>query len=760
MSYLILFVYDENSDRESFNSQLASIRTQIDQHYDEKYVTVIDSNPEDALLSLNADSSICAVCVDWTDKSAVGARDLYSAARTISPDFPTFLLVQAECYTDTPADIMELSTELVWPIEDTEDFIAKRIILSAEKYIAKIIPPLTSAMIDFAERSEYSWHTPGHAGGTAFRKTAVGREFFDYYGETLFRNDLSISVGELGSLLDHSGPIGESEKYISKVFGSDRSYSVTNGTSTSNRVVYEASVTKDDIALVDRNCHKSVEQSLTLTGARPAYLMPLRNYLGIIGPIPLASLKSKALAKNIKNSALTKDLKDKTPRHVTITNSTYDGLLYNAKDVVETLKSSVNRIHFDEAWYGYARFNPLYAGRFAMYGEAKDVDRDGPTVFATQSTHKLLAAFSQASYIHVRDGKDAIAPELFNESFMMNASTSPFYPIIASNEVSAAMMDEAGERLTGLCIEEAIDFRQNIMRYHRDFAKKGEWFFTTWQADKVKVPRKKLPVDFADADPEFLAKDPDSWVLHPGDDWHGFKNIPDGYCMLDPIKVSIVTPGVKRNGKLEKGDDTKRPGIPAMLLSLYLDTKGIINEKTNDFTVLVLFSMGITKGKWGTLASAMLQFKRDYDANASLDDVFPDLVAAYGGRYSDYGLKDLADEMFDQIKFSGQIEAENNAFGELPKAEITPQAAYQKLVHGEVEQVRITDAAGRIAATGIVPYPPGIPLIMPGELIEKGGNHLAYLSALESFDRGFKGFEHDSHGVEIKGGNYYIYVLK
>ncbi len=318
----------------------------------------------------------------------------------------------------------------------------------------------------------------------------MGRVFFDYFGENLLRSDLSISVGALGSLLDHSGPIGEHERYAARVFGAHRTYSVTNGTSTSNRVIWAAAVGAGQIALCDRNCHKSIEHSLVMGGGIPQYLVPLRNRYGIIGPIPPERINKQAIAAGIKANTLVPAGADTKPVYAVITNSTYDGLCYNAKRVQELFEPSVDRIHFDEAWYAYARFNPIYRDRHAMHGDPKD--HKGPTIFATHSTHKLLAALSQASFLHIRDGRGAIPHARFNEAFMMHASTSPFYPIIVSNDVTAAMMDgPGGLALTSESIEEAVAFRQAMGRVHREFAKKKEWFFNTWNADRVSVGKGK-----------------------------------------------------------------------------------------------------------------------------------------------------------------------------------------------------------------------------------------------------------------------------
>ena len=195
-----------------------------------------------------------------------------------------------------PIDVMEMVDEFVWTLEDTAAFVGGRVAASVRRYVEVMLPPLAAALMRFTQEYEYSWHTPGHTGGTAFLKSPVGRVFFDYFGENMLRSDLSISVGSLGSLLDHSGPMGEHEKYAARVFGAHRTYSVTNGTSMSNRVIFMAAVARDQVALCDRNCHKSIEHSLVMTGAIPQYLVPLRNRYGIIGPIPPARLSKDAIA--------------------------------------------------------------------------------------------------------------------------------------------------------------------------------------------------------------------------------------------------------------------------------------------------------------------------------------------------------------------------------------------------------------------------------------------------------------------------------
>jgi arginine/lysine/ornithine decarboxylase len=701
---------------------------------------------EDGHSVILSDSALHAILMDWTlggDHDHANATSLLDFVRSRNDKIPIFLMAERGEASSIPTSVMEQVDEFIWTLEDTAAFVGGRVAAASKRYLEVMMPPLAAALMKFTQEYEYSWHTPGHTGGTAFLKSPVGRVFFDYFGENLLRSDLSISVGALGSLLDHTGPIGEHEKYAARVFGAHRTYCVTNGTSTSNRLIMTAAVARDQIALCDRNCHKSIEHGLVLTGGVPTYLVPLRNRYGIIGPIPPSRLAKTAIDAAIAANPLVGDGIERRPVYSVITNSTYDGLCYDARRVQELLDPSVDRIHFDEAWYAYARFNPIYRDRHAMHGDP--VDHQGPTVFATHSTHKLLAALSQASMLHVRDGRSPIPHARFNESFMMHASTSPFYPIIVSNDVTTAMMDgPGGPALTGEAIEEAIAFRQTMGRVHRQFVEKGDWFFNTWNPDRLE-----------EADAHELATNPGAWVLHPGESWHGFGDIEDGYCMLDPIKVSVVTPGVKEEGGLGTS------GIPATLVTAYLHRRGIEVEKTTDFTLLFLFSIGITKGKWGTLLNALLDFKRDYDRNTPLAEVLPEILAAGPDVYAGLGLRDLAEQMFAQLRDTQQTHWLAEAFSTLPAPVMTPAAAYQRLVRDRIEHVPLDRLADRVLATSVVPYPPGIPMLMPGEATgAANGPYLSYLRALSLWDSRFPGFGHDTHGVENRGGTYYVQCLK
>jgi len=716
------------------------------------------ASPADARAAYSNLPSVDCILINWnlggdTAKKHKETMQLIKEIRNRNEDIPIFLM--AEPTSEMPAsltvDMIREINEYIYVMEDTPEFIAGRIRAAAKRYQDRLLPPFFGELVKFSEDFEYSWHTPGHAGGTAFRKSPAGRLFHSFFGEQLFRSDLSISVGELGSLLDHSGPIGEAERYAAKVFGADMTYFVTNGTSTANKIVYFGRVTQDDIVMVDRNCHKSAEHALTMTHSIAVYLIPTRNRYGIIGPIPPEEMTQKAIKAKIAACPLTKNLSDKKPVHAVITNSTYDGLCYHAKEVEALLGKSVDSIHFDEAWYAYARFNPIYKDRFAMRDGAKD--KNGPTVFATQSTHKLLAALSQASMIHIRNGRVPVDHCRFNEGFMMHSSTSPLYTIIASLDVSSKMMDGAsGRQLTTESIEEAVRFRRIMARVEREIGTgktKTDWWFPMWQPATITDPKTRKKIAFADASLDTLRDNPSCWTLHPKEKWHGFDGLPDNYCMLDPIKVTILMPGVNDDGTLAKW------GIPAAVVVKFLDTRGIINEKSGDYSILFLFSIGITKGKWGTLITELFEFKRLYDENVPLEEVFSDLTTKWPERYGGMTLADLVAEMHAFKKDHRMCELLQQAFSLLPEPATTYADAYRKLVKNEVEQIPIAKAGNRIVATGIVPYPPGIPLLAPGE--RTGGQKepvLQYLIAMQDFDKRFPGFEHDTHGIENVNGEY------
>lgn len=426
--------------------------------------------------------------------------------------------------------------------------------------------------------------------------------------------------------------------------------------------------------------------------------------------------------------------------------------------MVKHLGGSVPRIHFDEAWYAYARFHPLYKGRFAM--DADDTP-DRPTIFAVQSTHKMLPSLSMASMIHVK--KSDRAPlnfDDFNDSFMMHGTTSPYYPIIASIDVAVSMMQgESGYSLVQESIEEAIGFRKAVVSVKRQIREQeGEsaWFFDVLQPTEVHDSNSGERYSFEEAPLSLLSHDPECWALRAGETWHGFADadLADTNSMLDPVKVTITCPGINTLGGYEE------QGIPGYLLTKFLDDRRIEIARTGDYTVLILFSVGITKGKWGTLIESMLAFKKLYDTDALAIDAIPSLKGQ-SPHYDHLTLKQLCQSMHEKMQELDLMKHINDAVNTDPEPVMTPAAAYQKVVRYKAEHIRLDDFSGRIAASMLVPYPPGIPVLMPGERMPEGDKGIiGYLRALQDFDKHFPGFEHEIQGVNVDDkGDFWVRAI-
>ena len=731
------------------------------------FKVIIARSERDGWKIFTSRADVCCILLDWDMGEGAGEffRDqveMVDKMRERNDRVPIFIFTRKLDIKDIPAEILRRVDGYVWKLEDTPDFIAGRMEQAIKGYVDQLLPPFFKELVRYVNEYKYAWHTPGHTGGVAFLKSPVGRPFFRFFGENALRSDLSVSVPELGSLLEHSEVVGEAERKAALTFGADRTYFVTNGTSTANKIVWHGCVTPGDVVLVDRNCHKSIQHAITMTGTVPIYLIPIRNEYGIIGPIPAREFDPAVVAMKIKDCPLIKGRKAAGARLAVVTNSTYDGLCYSLKEIEERLKGTVDNLHFDEAWYGYARFHPLFAGR---YGMSASGDRgDCPTIFATQSTHKVLAAFSQGSMIHVREGKNPVPHDRFNEAFMMHTSTSPQYGIIASLDVATRMMrDSSGRWLIDDAVEEAILFRKDMVKIGKEIEGRGAkesdgWWFGVWQPEKV-TPHGGRRTDLLDVPMKTLKSDPSCWVLKPGESWHGFKKLEREYIMLDPTKVTILTPGIKRGGGALEW------GIPAGIVSRFLRNRGVVVEKTGNYSFLVLFTMGITKGKSGTMLAELFAFKKLYDENAPLEEVFPELVKEYPGIYGGKTLPRLCADMHRYYRQERLPEITENVYDKLPEPEMTPAEAYVHLVRGEVEQVAVRDLVNRVSAVMVVPYPPGIPVIMPGEKYTKATRKIVdYLALCEEFDNRFPGFENEMHGVDVRdeGGRkaYYIYCVR
>ncbi len=665
------------------------------------------------------------------DTAVQNLRTFIQEVRRKNADVPIYLHGETKTSQHLPNDVLRELHGFIHMFEDTPDFVAKHIIREAKSYLEGIQPPFFKALLDYADDGSYSWHCPGHSGGVAFLKSPIGQMYHQFYGENMLRADVCNAVEELGQLLDHNGAIGESERNAARIFNADHCFFVTNGTSTSNKIVWHHTAAPGDVVVVDRNCHKSNLHAIIMTGAIPVFLKPTRNHFGIIGPIPKSEFEPEAIKAKIRANPLLKhvDADKVKPRILTLTQSTYDGVLYDTEAIKGILDGYVDNLHFDEAWVPHAAFHPFYGTYHAM-GKKRARPKQS-VVYSTQSIHKLLAGISQASQVLVQDSQNVkLDRYLFNEAYLMHTSTSPQYSIIASCDVAAAMMEPpGGTAMVEESISEALDFRRAMRKVEADFGK-GDWWFQVWGPDKL-------------ADQGIGRSD--DWIIKNGSktkSWHGFGKLAPGFNMLDPIKATIVTPGLNLDGKFDK------TGIPASIVTKFLAEHGVVVEKTGLYSFFIMFTIGITKGRWNTLLTALQQFKDDYDRNQPMWRIMPEFCQQHR-RYERMGLRDLCQHVhalyarYDIARLTTDM-----YLSELTPAMI-PADAYACIARRQVERVEIDKLEGRVTTALITPYPPGIPLLIPGEVFNK--KIVDYLKFARDFAIECPGFETDIHGlVEVK----------
>lgn len=663
--------------------------------------------------------------VDDEGSAILKLREFIQEIRFKNNDIPIFLYGETRTSAHIPNDILRELHGFIHMFEDTPQFVARHILHEARAYTDGLAPPFFRALLEYASDGSYSWHCPGHSGGVAFLKSPVGQMFHQFFGENMLRADVCNAVEELGQLLDHTGPVAASERNAARIFDADHCFFVTNGTSTSNKMVWHSTVASDDIVVVDRNCHKSILHSIIMTGAVPVFLTPKRNQLGLIGPIPLEEFHPDNIQKKIEANPFARAAQaahpDRKPRILTITQSTYDGIVYNVEMLKELLDGQIDTLHFDEAWLPHATFHDFYQNMHAI-GHGRATCKES-MVFATHSTHKLLAGISQASQILVKEPQSRkLDRHVFNEAYLMHSSTSPQYAIIASCDVAAAMMEPpGGTALVEESILEAMNFRRAMRKVDAEWG--DDWWFQVWGPDEI-------PADDIGTQAD--------WLLKANDEWHGFGNLAPGFNMLDPIKGTVVTPGLNLNGQFA---DT---GIPASIVTRYLAKHGVIVEKAGLYSFFIMFTIGITKGRWNTLVSALQQFKDDYDKNLPMWKILPEF-AQHCPQYEAIGLRDLCQAIHMTYRENdiARVTTEMYLSDMLPA--MNPSDAYDMMTHREIDRVEIDDLLGRITAVLLTPYPPGIPLLIPGESFNR--TLIEYLQFARKFNAKFPGFHTDIHGL-------------
>ena len=693
----------------------------------------------------NADfTEVSAVVIDIEDYRKGGLNKVNATALEI----PVFLYLRDE---DTTPE--ELVGHVVGVINDDltdRRLFGRQIDEAAKRYEDKLLPPFFGALAQYVYKGKSQFDCPGHQGGAYFRRHPAGRAFYDFFGEELFRSDLCNADVAMGDLLIHEGAPLTAQKAAAKVFNADKTYFVLNGTSASNKVVLNAALTPGDLVLYDRNNHKSINHGALLqAGATPIYLETARNPFGFIGGIDEKCFDEEYLRSLVREKCPEKADAKRPFRLAVIQLGTYDGTIYNARQVVDKIGHLCDYILFDSAWVGYEQFIPMMRDCSPLLLELGPED---PGIFVTQSVHKQQAGFSQTSQIHKKDshikGQDRYIPhKVLNNAFMMHASTSPFYPLFASLDVNAKMQEgEAGRRLWADCVKTVVDARKLLLE--------------TCHYIKPFIPSKVRGSDWKSYPTDLIAQDLEFFKFVPGQKWHSFEGYGENQYFVDPCKFMLTTPGID----VETGE-YENFGVPATILANYLRDNGIIPEKNDLNSILFLMTPAENKEKMDHLVSQIARFEKYLDDDAPLEEVLPDLYKAYESRYRNYSIRQLCQEMHDFYKERNIKEIQKEMFRTefMPKSVINPQEAHFAFLRGQAELVRLEDAEGRVAAEGALPYPPGVLCCFPGEVW--GGPVLKYFLAWQEAMGRMPGFAPELQGVYVEdngrgGKQVYCYVLK
>jgi len=617
-------------------------------------------------------------------------------------------------------------------------------------YEENLLPPFFDTLSQYVAMNNSTFACPGHQHGAFFRKHPAGRQFFDFFGENVFRADMCNADVKLGDLLIHEGSAKDAQKFAAKVFNADKTYFVLNGTSAANKVVTNALLTRGDLVLFDRNNHKSNHHgALIQAGATPVYLEAARNPFGFIGGIDEHCFDDAYLREMIRDVAPDKAQDARPFRLAVIQLGTYDGTIYNARQVIDKIGHLCDYILFDSAWVGYEQFIPMMADSSPLLLELNEND---PGIFVTQSVHKQQAGFSQTSQIHKKDnhirGQARFCPhKRLNNAFMLHASTSPFYPLFAALDINAKIHEgESGRRLWAECVELGIDARKAII--------------ANCKMIKPFIPPVVAGRPWQDHPTHAIASERRFFSFEPGAKWHGFEGYADEQYFVDPCKLLLTTPGIDA----QTGDYTDF-GIPATILAHYLRENGIVPEKCDLNSILFLLTPAESADKMAQLVAMLGQFEQHIEDDTPLAEVLPTIFNKYPVRYRDYSIRDLCQEMHDLYVSFNVKDLQKAMFrkASLPAVVMNPQDANQAYIRGDVELVRISEAEGRIAAEGALPYPPGVLCVVPGEVW--GGAVQRYFLALEEGVNLLPGFSPELQGVYSEKDadgikRLYGYVLK
>lgn len=675
---------------------------------------------------------------DFTDVSAIvltsgDVGDYLERIQATNFGIPVFVVQTEEEQVDPKF------YDAIYHIQDLNGYdiklYSRQIETAAKLYEEKMLPPFFKMLSEYVEMGNIAFDCPGHQGGQYYRKHPAGRFLYDFYGENIFRSDICNADVKLGDLLIHEGAACDAQKYAAQVFNADKTYFVLNGTSSSNKVALNAVLAPGDLVLFDRNNHKSNHHgALIQAGATPIYLETARNPFGFIGGIDSHCFEEDYLKSLIKEVAPEK-LNQKRPfRLAVIQLGTYDGTIYNARQVVDKIGHLCDYILFDSAWVGYEQFIPMMKDCSPLLLELNEND---PGILVTQSVHKQQAGFSQTSQIHKKDkhikGQDRyVNHKRFNNAFMLHASTSPFYPLFAALDVNAKIQgSEAGRRLWHECVKVGIEARKLVLNH--------------CELIRPFIPTTIKGKKWQDYDTEEIATNLEFFKFHPTDTWHKFEGYADEQYFVDPCKFLLTTPGIS----LETGEYEKF-GVPATILANYLRENGIIPEKCDLNSILFLLTPAETLTKMQTLVAQIALFEKHIKQDSLLKDVLPTVYKNNEDRYKGYTIRQLCQEMHDLYVSRNVKQLQKDLFRKatLPEYALNPHDANIEFVRNKVELVPLTDIVGRLAAEGALPYPPGVLCVVPGERWSPTAQK--YFLALEEGINTLPGFAPEIQGVYLQ----------
>jgi arginine decarboxylase len=575
----------------------------------------------DALKAIEEDGDIQAVIVDdtlYTLKNDSGgsrvlqmsALELVQKITRFRPELDVYILIAQE-QEDEVVDALFSEAVDGYFYREERDYRGIYRILNAQMQ-EKADTPFYDQLKTYVLMAKDAWHTPGHSSGDSLRDSPWVSDFYEFMGEHVFDADLSVSVPMLDSLMEPSGVILEAQKLAAKAFGARRTFFATNGTSTGNKVIFQTLIAPGEKLLLDRNCHKSVHHGVVLSGAHPIYLdSSVNKKYGIFGPIP-----KKTILRAIEEHA--------DAEAMVLTSCTYDGLRYDLAPIIEAAHAKGIKVVVDEAWYGFARFHPAF----------RPTALESGADYATQSTHKVLSAFSQASMVHVNDPD--FNEHIFRENFNMHTSTSPQYSMIASLDVARKQAIMEGYKLLSRTLSLSTELRHQI---------NSTGVFRVLELDDL------LPDE-----------------------------VRNDNIQLDPTKVTV---------------DISECGYTVDELQHELfERYNIQVEKSTFNTLSLLLTIGTTRSKVSRLYDALMRIARERRSTGRI-----------------YRTPDIPG--FTQLKY-------------LPRDAFYCGGQGLPILD---DQDRINAALnGKVAADQITPYPPGIPVLVPGQVITAEIMH--YLAGL------------------------------